>query len=106
MKRTISVYADVQVEVDLRKFSTDELMEEIKDRGEMLVHKRLLEISMKNDEVIHDADDPNQHVYIPRLNSKEQHPLHGVYYALKFGKKDHAVDLMRGYLADLFGVCL
>lgn len=106
MKRTVTVYADVEVEVDLRKFSTDTLMEEIKEREEFRVHQKLKEICLANDCEIEDAGDSKQWARIPPLNSEEKHPLHGIYYALKFGKKDHAVDLMRDYLSNQFGVCL
>lgn len=107
MKRKITIYADVQVEVDLRKFSTELLIEEIKDRGEIELHDKIVAAEEKRaldlEEAGHLASDC---VHIPPLNSDEKHPLHGIYYALKFGKKDHAVDLMRDYLADQFGVVL
>jgi hypothetical protein len=107
MKRTITVYADVQVEVDLRKFSTETLMDEIKERGEAVLHQRLRAIEEKRERDLEEAEhSKDDYVYIPPLNSEDKHPLHGIYYALKFGKKDHAVDLMRDYLADQFGVVL
>lgn len=106
MKRTVTVYADVQVEVDLRKFPTDTLMDELKEREEMRLHQRLKEIALANDREIDDASDSKQWQRIPPLNSDEKHPLHSIYYALKFGKKEHAIDLMRDYLGDQFGVVL
>lgn len=106
MKRTVTIMADVEVVVDLRRFSTEDLMDELKEREEMRLHNKLKAIALANDREIEDASDSSQLVEIPKLNSGGSHPLHGVYYALKFGKKNHAVDLMRDYLADLFGVCL
>lgn len=107
MKRTITVYTDVQVEVDLRKFPTDVLMDEIKERGELKLHQTLMEIEAENAREIEEAGHSrNDYVRIPPIGGKDQHPLHGIYYALKFGKKDHALDLMRDYLGDQFGVVL
>lgn len=106
MKRTVTVQTDVQVEVDLRKFPTDVLMAELLEREEKRLHNRLKEIALRNDREIEDAGDTHQLVRIPSLNSDESHPLHGIYYALKFGKKEHAIDLMRDYLGDQFGVVL
>lgn len=107
MKRTITIYTDVQVEVDLRKFPTDVLMDEIKERGELKLHQTLMEIEAENAREIEEAGhSKNDYVRIPPIGGKDQHPLHGIYYALKFGKKDHALDLMRDYLADQFGVVL
>lgn len=106
MRRHVTVLTEVQVEVDLRRFSTDILMEEIKDREEMRVHQRLKEIVLSNDRQIEEASNDHPLAHVPRLNSGEQHPLHGVYYALKFGKQEHALDLMRDYLSDVLGVVL
>lgn len=106
MRRHVTVLTEVQVEVDLRRFSTDILMEEIKDREEMRVHQRLKEIVLSNDRQIEEASNDHPLAHVPGLNSGEQHPLHGVYYALKFGKQEHALDLMRDYLSDVLGVVL
>lgn len=107
MKRTVTFYTDVKVEVDLAKFDTDTLMDEIKERGEEKLHRRLLEIEQRNKREIERAGRKNsEYVRIPPLGDKEQHPLHGIYYALKFGKKEHALDLMRDFLGDQFGVVL
>jgi len=106
MKRTVTVFADVQVEVDLRKFSTETLMDEIKERGELKLHQRLVEIEAENEREMEEAGDRSEWVRIPKLNSQDQHPLHGIYYALKFGKPTHALDLMRDYVSDQFGVVL
>lgn len=106
MKRTITVMADVQVEVDLRRFPTDVLMDEIKDRGEMKVHQRLVEIDAENERDMEEAGSTREEwTRIPKLN-KGDHPLHNVYYALKFGKPEHALDLMRDYVSDQLGVVL
>ena len=107
MKRTVTVYADVKVEVDLRKFPTDVLMDEIKERGELRLHQQLAEIEAENEREIEEAGHrKNDYVRIPPLNSEDKHPLHGIYYALKFGKNEHAIDLMRDFLGDQFGVVL
>lgn len=103
MKRTITVLAEAQVEVDLRKFSTEVLLAELRDRNEEAIGKRLRELERKREQA---EREENRTFYIPALNSADQHPLHGVYYALKFGKQEHALDLMRDHLADLFGVVL
>lgn len=42
----------------------------------------------------------------PRLNSEEVHPLHEIYYALKFGLNEKAVELMRDYVSEELGVVL
>jgi hypothetical protein len=103
MIRTVTVYTDVEVDVDLRRFSTAVLLEELEDRKDDEINQKVAEIKAKRDE---EGIEEERCFYIPDLKSSNQHPLHGVYYALKFGKKEHAVDLMRDYLADLFGVVL
>jgi len=106
MNRTITVYAEVQVEVDLRKFSTETLMDEIKDRGEMKLHQGLVALEEEREREMEEASNRDEWVRIPGLQSGEKHPLHNVYYALKFGKPTHALDLMRDYVSDQLGVVL
>lgn len=103
MKRTITVLTEAQVEVDLRKFSTEILLAELEERNESVIGQRLNEIRRKRERA---EREETRTFYIPALSGADQHPLHGVYYALKFGKQEHAVDLMRDHLADLFGVVL
>lgn len=103
MKRTVTVLADVQVEVELCKFSTEILLAELRDRNKDAIDRKLRELERKREQA--EREDTCT-FYIPALNSADQHPLHGIYYALKFGKQEHAVDLMRDYLADTFGVVL
>lgn len=43
---------------------------------------------------------------VPSLKSEEHHPLHEIYYALKFGLSDKAVELMRAYVSEELGVVL
>jgi hypothetical protein len=97
MNRTITVYTDVEVDVDLSRFSTKTLIEELQERREkgQKVDVNLAGISSWL---------PNAEV--PPLSSPESHPLHAVYYALKFGKPAHALDLMRDYVSDQLGVVL
>jgi hypothetical protein len=103
MKRTITVFTEAQVEVDLRKFSTDILLAELAERNESVIGQKLAEIRRKRE----DAErEETRTFYIPALSSADKHPLHGIYYSLKFGKQEHAIDLLRDYLGDLFGVVL
>lgn len=98
MMRTITVYTDVDVDVDLSRFSTKILIEELQERRE------------KGEEVddLEDFEEPPVEMVraIPPLNGDERHPMHDIYYALKFGKPAHALDLMRDYVSDQLGVCL
>ncbi len=72
--------AHVEIEVDIDDFSSEEIVAEVKKRG--LV------------------------TGIPRLDGEERHPLHDVYYALKYGSDADALVLMRNFLCDELGVVL
>lgn len=107
MKHTITVLAQANVEVDLGKFPVDALMDEIKSRNDATARRRLETAMAQHREKIEEADSyEDEWVRIPRLSSGDQHPLHGIYYALKFGKEAHALDLLRDYLGDQLGVVL
>ena len=102
MMRTITVYTEVEVDVDLSRFSTGALLEELEDRREEEAKRRLEAIKAKAD----DFPEDERYFYIPTLKSGEKHDLHAIYYALKFGKPEHAADLMRDYVSDMLGVVL
>lgn len=103
MNRKITVLAEVQVDVDLRKFSTSVLLDELKDRNEAEIGKKLAELERKREKA---EEEGERTFYIPALKSPDKHPLQSIYYALKFGKQEHAIDLLRDYLGDLYGVVL
>lgn len=71
---------DIEVEVDIDDFSDEDIIDEAEARG--------LATS------------------IPPLNSEKHHPLHDVYYALKYGSDADALVLMRNFLCDELGVVL
>lgn len=100
---TVSTSVEVDVDVDLRRFSSGVLLDELEDRKDEEINRRIKEIKEKRSE---QGIEDERCFYIPSLNSPDRHPLQGVFYAMKFGKQEHAVDLMRDYLADLFGVIL
>lgn len=109
MKRTITV--KTQVEVDLDDFSLDALVAEIESRQDAEASFQKLRLKQRQ-ELIHEeareAADATVEEWkrIPGLHSGDHHPLHSIYYALKFGKPEHAIDLMRDYINDEFGVAL
>lgn len=98
MNRTITVCADVEVDVDLSRFPTDVLLEELRERQ----RENELEEAIAD----YEASVPSMVPAIPPLNSEVRHPMHDIYYALKFGKPTHALDLMRDYVSDQLGVVL
>ena len=107
MKHTVTVLTQVSVEVDMSKFPLDALMDEIKSRLDAVADRRMQTAMAQHREKLDEAEGyAEEWVRIPPLNSVDQHPLHGIYYAMKFGKESHALDLMRDYLGDQFGVVL
>lgn len=92
---TVEIHVDtyVEVDVDLSRFDTSDLMEEITKRD-----------IAKHD---HHAKgvDPIPCI-VPPLNSEEVHPLHRVYYRLKLGDESGALEEMRTFLQDELGVVL
>jgi hypothetical protein len=103
MIRTVTVYTDVELDVDLRKFSTAVLLEELEERKDDEIRQKVALIKEKREEA---GMDEERCFYIPALSSPDKHPLQSIYYALKYGKQEHAVDLLREYLGDLYGVVL
>lgn len=89
MSRSITVCVDVDVDVSLDRFDTEDLVEELESRRKIA----------PGSEVGIDAG-------IPPLNGEEKHPLHEIYYAFKFGLTDRATELARAYVCDQFGVIL
>lgn len=79
--------AHVYVEVDLARFDTDDLVDELESRNSA-------------------PGQVNAAPVTPPLNSKETHPLHEIYYAFKFGLTDRAAELARAYVCDELGVIL
>lgn len=107
MNHTVTVLTQVSVEVDMSKFPVEALIEEVKSRLNVVATRRLNTIMAAHRDRIEDAEGyPEEWVRIPPLNGTDQHPLHGIYYAMKFGKESHALDLMRDFLGDQFGVVL
>lgn len=72
--------AHIEIDVDIADFSSEEIVAEVKRRG--LV------------------------TGIPRLEGEERHPLHDVYYALKYGSDATALELLKSFLSDELGVVL
>lgn len=84
----ISVNVDVEVWLD--DIDTDDLVDELAKRGDVAIGKAKVAWLPAT----------------PPLSGDEPHPLHEIYYALKFGLSDKALDLMRAHLADELGVVL
>lgn len=84
----ISVNVDVEVWLD--DIDTEDLVDELAKRGDVAINKA------KN------AGLPAT----PPLSGDVPHPLHEIYYAMKFGMDEKALELMRAHLADELGVVL
>ena len=97
MSRSIEVYVgSVEVDVDLSLFSTADLTEELlsrKDGGKEAATAVAAEVESMVD-------------VIPPLSGEDKHPLHGIYYAFKFGLNEKAAELARAYCCDQLGVVL
>lgn len=84
MSKCISVTVrHVEVDVELEDIDTDDLIEELQGRNAL----------------------PPMSA-IPPLNAEDSHPLHGIYYALKAGLVERAVELTRAHVCDELGVVL
>lgn len=77
----INKTVDVEIEVDMEDFDDDELIEEMESRGLMASG-------------------------VPAVSSGHHHPVHEIYYALKFGLDDKALELTRAYVSEALGVVL
>lgn len=78
----VSVYVG-RVEVDLGEIDIDDLVAEVRRRG------------------------PAAGVSAtPALGSEEAHPLHEIFYAMKFGLTDRALELTRVHVCEELGVVL
>lgn len=82
------VTVNVDVEVWLDDIDTEDLADELSKRGDIAVAKSA------------------GIVVVPPLSGDVPHPLHEIYYALKFGLNERALELMRTHLADELGVVL
>ena len=83
MTITVSTYiGNIYVEVDLADIETEALQDELNKR-----------LGSKNN-------------MVPTLGGEYAHPLHEIYYAMKFRLIDKANDLMRTYICDELGVIL
>lgn len=78
---SISKCIDIDVDVDLGDFQTKDLQDELTKRK------------------VGTADTQKQ-------NGDEPHPLTEIYYALKFGLDQRAMDLTRAFVSDAMGVVL
>lgn len=97
----------VDIEVDLSKFSLMALELELQSRTEDDAVRLRLRLEDERREAMEEANAKDgEWKRIPGLHSGDHHPLHSIYYALKFGKPEHAIDLMRDYINDEFGVAL
>ncbi|UOD28749.1 hypothetical protein INH39_25410 [Massilia violaceinigra] len=74
-------WIEVEVEADVTDFTTQELREELIKREGTTSG-------------------------VPTLGSEEHHPLHEIYYALKFGLTERATELVKAYVCDELGVVL
>ncbi|NHZ94624.1 hypothetical protein [Massilia sp. CCM 8734] len=79
MRKMIEVEVEIE-DADISDFSTQELRNELAIRG---------------------AISP-----VPPLGGEEHHPLHEIYYALKFGLTERATELVKAYVCDELGVVL
>jgi hypothetical protein len=82
------VTVNVDVEVWLDDIETEDLAEELSSRGDIAIAKSAGIAA------------------VPPLSGDQPHPLHEIYYALKFGLDERALQLTRAYLADELGVVL
>lgn len=97
MTRSIEVYVGyVEVEVDLTKFSTEDMLNEIESRRSK--SKEAASAAASAPESVVDV--------IPPLSGEDAHPLHAIYYAFKFGMNEKAAELSRAYCCDQLGVIL
>lgn len=80
---------NVDVDVSLGDFETSDLVDELASRGDL-------------SRAIKPEDMPQ----VPPLHGEERHPLHEIYYALKFGLREKAIDLMRDHINEQLGTAL
>lgn len=107
MNHTITIKTDVEVKVDLSRFPLDALKEELESRYSDEARRLRVKLEAKRRDMMDEANASDEEwTRIPALQSGTHHPLHSVYYAMKFGKPEHALDLMRDFLNDQFGVAL
>lgn len=107
MNHTITIKTDVEVKVDLSRFPLEALETELDSRHCGEARRVRAKIDEKRRDLMEEAGaSEGEWARIPGLHSGDHHPLHSVYYAMKFGKPEHALDLMRDYLNDQFGVAL
>ncbi|WP_395406259.1 hypothetical protein ACHMW6_06200 [Pseudoduganella sp. UC29_106] len=82
MKASVEAYVGyIDVDVELTDFRTEDLAAELARRQQ----------------------GPNG---TPGLNTEERHPLHDIFYSLKSGQSDRAIELTRQYVCDELGVVL
>lgn len=108
-KQTLTIRTTV--EVDLSEFNLKDLVEEIESRQDSDAQFQKVRLEQRQKELREEAMEDagaseDEWKRIPGLHSGDHHPLHSIYYALKFGKPEHAIDLMRDYINDEFGVAL
>lgn len=100
-----------EIVVDMSEFGLEELVAEIESRQDDAARLHKMRLEHRKEELRRDAMEEagaaeGEWKRIPGLHSGDHHPLHSIYYALKFGKPEHAIDLMRDYINDEFGVAL
>lgn len=88
MSKRVTVSVDVEVWLD--DIDTDDLAEELASRGSGVA--ALADVTGEST--------------IPSLSSGEHHPMHEIYYALKFGLEQKALDMMRAHINNELGVAL
>lgn len=106
-KKSITVREYVEIDVDLSLFSVEALQAELESRDDDDAARLKMKLLERRRELMEEANASEEEwTRIPGLHSGDHHALHSVYYAMKFGKPEHALDLMRDFLNDQFGVAL
>lgn len=106
-KQKIQVRQNIEIEVDLSQFSLMAIELELESRAQDDAIRLRMRLAEERRNAMEEANAKEaEWKRIPGLHSGDHHPLHSIYYAMKFGKPEHALDLMRDYLNDEFGVAL
>lgn len=106
-KQKIQVRQNIEIEVDLSQFSLMAIELELESRTQDDAIRLRMKLAEERREAMEEANaKEGEWKRIPGLQSGDHHPLHSVFYALKFGKPEHAIDLMRDFINTQFGTAL